>query len=130
MNKYLNIVFLTVAFIATGLYVEGTGKDYYNIVRNMGYDDVSNIPLEVVEFIIPEVFNDVYERYNALQKEAGYDLSFYKGKKCMRYTYVIPSVNARANIIVYNGKIIGGDISGITIDGVMIPLKRSDTYAT
>lgn len=99
-------------------------ETFSQIVRQMGYDDVSENPYEVVEFTIPEKFNAVYERYNLLQKEGGYDLSNYKGKKCKRYTYLIPSQNARANIIVHNGEIIGGDISGITLDGIMKPLIR------
>lgn len=122
MEKYLNVLFLTVAFISTGICIANTNENYYEIVRNMGYEDVNSTPEEIVELIIPMEFNNVYKRYNSLQKEGGYDLSFYKGKKCTRYTYLIPSVNARANIIVYNGNIIGGDISGITIDGIMIPL--------
>ena len=90
----------------------------------MGYDDVSETPYEVVEFTIPSEFNDVWENYNILQKENGYDLGLYKGKKCKRYTYLIPAKNARANIIVCEGKIIGGDISSITIDGIMKPLEK------
>ena len=90
----------------------------------MGYTDVEKEPFEVVDVKIPENFGKVYERYNELQKEGGYDLSLYKGKKCKRYTYNIPSLNARANILVYNGNIIGGDISGITIDSIMIPVEK------
>lgn len=98
---------------------------FSQIVREMGYDDVSEKPYEVVEFTIPREFNAVYERYNALQRESGYDLAPYKGKKCKRYTYLIPSQNARANIIVNDGKIIGGDISSITLDGIMLPIKNN-----
>ena len=90
----------------------------------MGYEDVSNIPYEVENFTIPENFSEVYIRYNNLLKTAGYDLTPYKGKECKRYTYLIESINARANIIVCDGKIIGGDISGITLDGLMIPIDK------
>lgn len=97
---------------------------FSQIVREMGYIDAEETPAEIVGFTIPEVFDAVYERYNALQKEGGFDLSLYKGKVCTRYTYHIPSANARANIIVHNGDIIGGDISSITIDGIMIPIQK------
>ena len=93
-------------------------------VKEMGYDDVSETPYEVVEFTIPTQFNEVYNRYNDLLKTAGYDLSPYKGKVCKRYTSLIPSQNARANILVYNGEIIGGDISSITLGGIMIPIEK------
>ena len=107
---------------------DAMGEDFAGTikkVKEMGYDDVSEKPVEVVEITLPENFNAVYERYNNLLKESGYDLSPYKGKKCKRYTYLIPSQNARANIIVCDGKIIGGDISGITLDGIMIPIKNN-----
>ena len=101
-------------------------ETFSRIVKEMGYDDVSEKPYEVVEFTIPTQFNNVWNNYNSLLKENGYDLSMYKGKKCKRYTYLIPSQNARANIIVYNGEIIGGDISGITLDGIMLPIQSKN----
>ncbi len=101
-----------------------TATGYFQIAEKMGFQDVEKTPYEVVEFTIPEEFSPVYERYNSLLEENGYSLVPYKGKKCIRYTYLIPSLNARANIIVYNNKVIGGDVSGITIDGVMIPIIK------
>jgi len=125
MKKYLSLIIISFAVI---LLVRASFTEekavFSQIVKEMGYDDVSEKPYEVVEFTIPEAFNAVYERYNNLLKESGYDLSPYKGKTCKRYTYLIPSQNARANIIVYDGKIIGGDISGITLDGIMLPIKN------
>ncbi|MBQ3023583.1 MAG: DUF4830 domain-containing protein [Clostridia bacterium] len=124
MKKYLLLIIVSLAVVLLiRSYTPENTSAFSQIVREMGYDDVSEKPYEVVEFTIPETFNAVYERYNNLLKESGYDLSPYKGKKCKRYTYLIPSENARANIIVYDGKIIGGDISGITIDGIMLPIK-------
>ncbi len=127
MQKYL-LILIFVLGIALGVHtVTPENTDVFSqIVKDMGYDDVSEKPYEVVEFTIPETFNDVYVRYNNLLKEGGYDLSAYKGKKCTRYTYLIPSADARANIIVHNGKIIGGDISGIRLDGIMIPIKSNN----
>ena len=99
-------------------------EGYFKIAEKMGFQDVEKTPYEVVKFTVPESFTPVYERYNSLLEKNGYSLVPYKGKECTRYTYLIPSVNARANIIVYDGKVIGGDISGITIDGVMIPIMK------
>ena len=125
MNKHKIFVF-TVCFVGAVLIAVLTfgenGDDFSEIVRSMGYNPENEI-YEAVEFTIPETFNDVYIRYNKLQKQGGFDLEKYTGKKCVRYTYLIPDKNARANIIVYNGKVIGGDISGITLDGIMIPLQ-------
>lgn len=125
MKKYL-LILIFVLGIALGVHTitpENTDA-FSDIVKDMGYTDVEETPYEVVEFTLPETFNKVYENYNNLLKKNGYDLAPYKGKKCKRYTYLIPSENIRANIIVHNGKIIGGDISGITLDGIMIPIKK------
>ena len=92
----------------------------------MGYEDVSEKPYEVMEFTIPSEFNNVWNNYNNLLRENGYDLAAFKGKRCKRYTYLIPSEDARANIIVCDGEIIGGDISSITLDGIMVPIKSND----
>lgn len=97
---------------------------YFEVVVDMGYTDAEHEPCEIEYITIPEEFGKVYTRYNEMLKKEGYDLSQYKGERCIRYTYLIQSANARANILVHNGKIIGGDICGITIDSIMIPIKR------
>ena len=127
MKKYLLLLVISVGLILIfRISLKKPQPVFSEIIRQMGYDDVSETPYEVVEFEIPLKFNSVWENYNNLLKEKGYDLSLYKGKKCKRYTYLIPSENARANIIVSDGKIIGGDISSITLDGIMIPIKSSE----
>ena len=106
MKKYLLLLIISVGFILVfRISQEKPQPVFSEIIKQMGYDDVSETPYEVVEFEIPMKFNSVWENYNNLLKEKGYDLSLYKGKKCKRYTYLIPSENARANIIVSEGKI-------------------------
>ena len=125
MKKILiPIIVIGIVLMCVVMIKNDTAAGYFHIAEKMGFRDVEKTPCEVVEFTIPEEFSPVYERYNSLLEKNGYSLEPYKGKKCIRYTYLIPSVNARANIIVYNGKVIGGDISGITIDGVMIPIIK------
>ncbi len=127
MKKYIRLVIFAMFLCVISFPSEESAENisvFSRTVKEMGYDDVSETPYEVVEFTIPMQFNEVYSRYNELLKTAGYDLSPYKGKLCKRYTYLIPSQNARANIIVYNGEIIGGDISSITLDGIMIPIEK------
>ena len=128
MKKYMRLVFFTMFLCVISFPAQETTENisvFSRTVKEMGYDDVSETPYEVVEFTIPTEFNEVYNRYNELLKSAGYDISPYKGKTCKRYTYLIPSENARANIIVYDGEIIGGDISSITLDGIMIPIEKN-----
>ena len=97
---------------------------YYEIAVKMGYPDIETQPAEIIGLKIPGEFSPVYEKYNELLNESGYDLLPYRGKRCTKYTYNIPSVNARLNVLVCNGKVIGGDISGIAIDGIMIPIIK------
>ena len=83
--------------------------------------------------VIPVEFNETYQNYNLLQNRAGFDLSEYKGCEVTVYTYRVLSYGsfdkkdeAQLNLIVYNGRIIGGDISTVRIDGVMLPLIRGE----
>lgn len=127
MKKFLLLMILGIGIVLIARTVsEKEVPAFSRIVREMGYDDVSEKPYEVVEFTIPMEFNNVWNNYNNLLRENGYDLTTFKGKKCKRYTYLIPSENARANIIVCDGEIIGGDISSITLDGIMVPIKSND----
>ena len=131
MEKYIKIVLavMIISFTTRFFCQSYENNSYFEIVQQMGYTDIETKPYEITDVDIPSEFNDVYIRYNEMLKKGGYDLTSYRGKRCKRYTYLIPSENARANILVYNKKIIGGDISGITLDGIMVPIKRSDYSA-
>ncbi len=77
---------------------------------------------------IPEVFSEVYEDYNHLQLQQGFDLRDYAGKDCTLYTYDVEnypdeSQTVLANIYLYKGRLIGGDIHSTNLDGFMIGLK-------
>ena len=80
--------------------------------------------------IIPKTFSQVYENYNALQKQAGYDLSAYKGAKVTIFTYPVGKVSHDndddyyVTLMVYKGRIIGGDISSRNFYGEMLPLTN------
>jgi len=85
---------------------------------------VEEEPCEVVEVVIPAEFGEVYGRYNEIQKEQGFDLSDYRGKQVRRYTYIITNYpgkpeNVRANLLVSEGKIIGGDVCSLELDGFL-----------
>lgn len=83
---------------------------------------VDNKPVEVSKVRIPSVFNEVYEQYNRLQKKQGLDLEDYKGKECEKRTYNVKDCgedNVHANLLIYDGKVIGGDICSTRLDGFM-----------
>lgn len=85
---------------------------------------VSSAPVETKTVQIPWEFGDVYTRYNQIQLEQGFDLRLYAGKKVELYQYQVTnypnfSETIRANLLIYQGKIIGGDISSVEINGFM-----------
>ena len=91
--------------------------------------EAEEMPIEVCEVIIPEVFDPVYEKYNALQKEQSFDLSKHRGRRVKRYTYTIcnyPNYDGHvvANILVYREKVIGGDICALSLDGFMHGFRK------
>lgn len=80
-------------------------------------------PLSEKDVTIPEKFNDIYINYNNIQEEQGLDLKPYAGKQCKQYIYEITNYpqqkSMRGTILVYNGKVIGGDLSTTELDGFM-----------
>lgn len=79
-------------------------------------------PISTVTVTVPNEFDNVFLGYNELQKLQGLDLSRYKQKKVTRYTYLVrnyPSYTGKvyANVIVYRGTVIGGDICTEASDG-------------
>lgn len=98
--------------------------DYGEFLSDLGYE-VSDFFSET-DLTLPENFDSVYENYNALQKECGFDLFPYRGERCKIYTYEIynhPFGACRANLIVHGGEIIGGDISSVSLSGFMTGLE-------
>ena len=130
-------VFVCVGFICCEIYAAGnndanakTNADRLIFIKDLGYTVTSNEP-SVKAVNIPEVFYDVYENYNTFQKSAGYDLSLYKGCEVTIYTYKINPPDSYTgecviNIIVYNDRIIGGDVSSSALSGFMLPLRLTD----
>ena len=90
-------------------------------LTDLGWE-VTASPAEASEVKIPRGGDEVFDRYNELQKSQGYDLSKYAGKKVMRYVYQITNFpDAKepvyATVLVYKDKIIGGDITDTTPGG-------------
>ncbi len=85
---------------------------------------VSASPQESSQVKIPETMTPAYDRYNALQKSQGYDLSQYAGQTVMRYVYKVnnyPGATAPvyATVLVYKNQIIGGDVTNTAPGGVI-----------
>lgn len=95
-------------------------EDIKNFASQFGWK-IETQPDEVTNILIPAYFNDIYEHYNAIQKEMGLDLSEYKGEECCKYSFKILNYpdndDVNLNLIIFDGRVIGGDISENIMDG-------------
>ena len=94
--------------------------------------DVTTSPLESSQVRIPNEESEVFERYNALQKSQGYDLTQYAGKSVMRYVYQVnnyPDATepVYATLLVYKNQVIGGDITNTAAKGVVQGFKKQES---
>lgn len=98
-----------------------TGEDRIKFLRQFGWE-VKSEPVEAVEVTIPSEFDKIFTGYNEIQRRQGLDLSDYKKKKVMRYTYEVTNYEdatgtVYANILVYRNRVIGGDICSADVTG-------------
>lgn len=100
-----------------------------NFLQDYGWEVISS-PKESSQVLIPSEPNQVFDRYNALQKCQGYDLSKFAGKKLMRYVYEIKNYPGAtepvlATLLVYKNTVVGGDVTntapGGKIQGFAMP---------
>ena len=92
-------------------------------LKSFGWD-VTTSPMESSQVRVPSEQTEVFERYNALQKSQGYDLTQYAGKTVMRYVYQVnnyPDATepVYATLLVYKNQVIGGDITNTAAKGVI-----------
>ena len=98
-----------------------TNEDRIEFLAQFGWE-VKSEPVESVEVVIPSEFDKIFTGYNEIQKRQGLDLSDYKKKKVMRYTYEVTNYKGNddvvyANVIVYRNRVIGGDICSADVTG-------------
>ena len=112
------------------IYTLKTEADRQAFISQMGWE-VGKEYDECKVVLIPEKWNDVYKKYNELQKEQGFDLEKYKGKTCEIYTYNVhnykgyeDSKDVFINLYICDGALIGGDVCCTRLDGFMQGLKR------
>lgn len=93
--------------------------------------EVAASPTESGQVKIPKEATEIFERYNALQKSQGYDLSQYAGKTVSRYVYKIKNYPGAtdpvyATLLVHNDKVIGGDVTDTGAKGVIRGFKMPE----
>lgn len=119
----LSLIFAYV-FSEKTMYTEHNGKqfslradqprDHHKFAEQLGLN-ISEYPIMIQKIRIPETFDPIYNDYNKMQKDFGLDLLPYSGRKCTLYTYSIidpyNTTDTVLNIIIFRGRIIGGDVS-------------------
>ena len=107
----------------------GSNDARVKFLTDFGWD-VTASPVESSQVKIPQETTEVFDRYNALQKSQGYDLSKFAGKTVMRYVYKINNHPGStgpvyATVLMHKNKVIGGDVtdtsSGGRIHGFKMP---------
>ena len=98
-------------------------------LKNLGWE-VSASPVESGQVRIPQEQNQVFSRYNDLQKSVGYDLSQFAGKTVMRYVYKVNNFPGAtepvyATLLIYKDQVIGGDITNTAANGTMQALNKA-----
>jgi hypothetical protein len=96
-------------------------------LKSFGWE-VATSPVESGQVRIPQEGNEVFDRYNALQKSQGYDLTPYAGKTVMRYVYKLQNYPGAtepvyATVLVQGDQVIGGDVTDTAAKGVIQGFK-------
>ena len=99
-------------------------------LKSFGWD-VTTSPVESSQVRIPEKSSEIFDRYNAMQKQQGYDLSQYAGKTVMRYVYKINNYPGAiepvyATLLIYKNQVIGGDVTDTAATGHIHGFKKPD----
>ncbi len=100
-----------------------TNEQRVAFINDLGLD-VITAPTEVQKVIIPAIFEGTYLQYNALQREAGFDLSDYKGETATLLKYKLCGENADVYLLTLQNRIIGGHICGREEGSELLPLEK------
>ncbi len=128
-NRYIagTFAFAVVIFIIIfGVFSidNSTNRMIVEYVTGLGWQ-INPSPAEISHLTIPSEFDAVYETYNAVQKVSGFDLTPFKGKSVVRYTYLVQNhaesdkCRVMLGILVYDKRIIAGDISSVDSGGFL-----------
>ena len=102
---------------------EQAAADY---LRAVGEEDAAQLSCERIT--IPEQFDEVYEEYNGMQRQSGFELSEYKGKDALRFTFALTRHDASyAVLLVRDCAVIGGHYSNGEYGGEYLPLEIDGT---
>lgn len=121
------------AFAPAGVFGKGlkTNEDRVAFLENLGYQ-VEPQPLRSQQVAIPHQFDQVYQQYNEMQRQCGFDLEPYQGKTMTLYTYrLLPGSEQEqqetlADLLVYRNRAAGGAVYSTALDGFMHGLSPAE----
>lgn len=123
---------VTASATASEYHYSGVGSEEGRqaFFKQFGWE-VSDAPIDTAEFTLPEEFDRVLLGYNELQKAQGLDLSRYRKKTVTRYIYEIENYasyegSVYISIIVYRGRVIGGDVASADPEGFVHGFVREE----
>ena len=104
----------------------GNAAERLAFISQFGWD-VAEDPVQVTEILIPAEFDEVYQKYNEIQKQQDLDLTLYAGRRVKKWTYAVrnyPGYEGRADVIELNmlicdGLVIGDDVCSTELGGFM-----------
>lgn len=104
----------------------GTNEERIAYLQSLGWE-VEPTPILEQEITLPKEFPEVLTQYNELQRQQGFDLAEYAGKKLTLYTYRITNhpdaEEADAALYVYRTALVGGDVHSTSFTGFMTALR-------
>ncbi len=125
--------------VAAGEVVEDTQSIRYEDV-NSAADGVAFLaqfgwevdpsPVEETTVTVPAQFDKVFTAYNEMQRAQGLDLSNYSGRTVQHYTYRVTNYEGfegtvLANLLVFRGRVIGGDICSAEQHGFLHGFQKN-----
>ncbi len=105
-----------------------SNEDRINFIKQFGWE-VDPDAIKEQEVLIPKEFDKIFAAYNEIQRGQGLDLSTFKKKNVMRYTYTVTNYpdyegEVYINILVYRNTVIGGDVCSADVNGFVHGFER------
>ena len=99
-----------------------TEEKRQELIKALGWDVKEVYSHQKV--IIPKEFDEIYFKYNELNKKQGLNLKPHRGKMAEKYTYIIENYpdgteDVRLTLLLRKGKVIGGDVCSLGREGFM-----------
>ena len=103
-----------------------TNEDRIALIKSYGWE-VEATPAEEAKVTIPAEFDRVMESYNQIQRQQGFDLSKYRNRDMMRYTYRITNYpdydgTVYCNLLIYKNRVVAADICSSDVNGFIAGL--------